>query len=102
MLVVSWASDKTRHAQGRSSGRSCWSARLAFARLLDALGSTHFWLSYALLVIAGAAMYAPVRPVLRHRARAAAAATSPAGAMALINSMGALGSFVGSYGSSAI
>ncbi|WP_186146866.1 MFS transporter [Burkholderia gladioli] len=94
MLVVSWASDKldTRKA-------FVWPfllvGAIAFAGSY-ALGSTHFWLSYAMLVIAGAAMYAPygpffaIVPELLPRNVAG-------GAMALINSMGALGSFVGSY-----
>jgi sugar phosphate permease len=61
-----------------------------------AIGPSNFWLSYALLVIAGGAMYAPygpffaIIPELLPRNVAG-------GAMALINSMGALGSFVGAY-----
>ncbi|WP_247237433.1 MFS transporter [Telluribacter sp. SYSU D00476] len=60
------------------------------------LGADHFWLSFGLLVIAGGAMYAPygpffaIIPDLLPRNVAG-------GAMALINSFGALGSFVGSY-----
>jgi sugar phosphate permease len=61
------------------------------------LGTSHFWVSFALLVIAGAAMYAPYGPFFAYIAD-----TMPAnvagGAFALINSMGALGSFVGAYG----
>jgi len=61
------------------------------------LGTSHFWASFALLVIAGAAMYAPYGPFFAYIAD-----TMPAnvagGAFALINSMGALGSFVGAYG----
>ena len=61
------------------------------------LGGTHFWLSFVLLVIAGAAMYAPYGPFFAY-----VADTLPAnvagGAIALINSMGALGSFAGAYG----
>ncbi|WP_186016012.1 MFS transporter [Burkholderia gladioli] len=94
MLVVSWASDKLDTRKG-----FVWPfllvGAIAFAGSY-ALGSTHFWLSYAMLVIAGAAMYAPygpffaIVPELLPRNVAG-------GAMALINSMGALGSFVGSY-----
>ncbi|UOQ44982.1 MFS transporter [Halobacillus salinarum] len=60
------------------------------------LGTSNFWLSFVLLIIAGGAMYAPygpffaIIPELLPRNVAG-------GAMALINSMGALGSFVGSY-----
>jgi sugar phosphate permease len=62
-----------------------------------ALGGTHFWASFVLLTIAGAMMYAPYGPFFAHIAE-----TVPrnvvGGAIALINSMGALGSFVGAYG----
>jgi sugar phosphate permease len=94
MLVASWASDKVG-----SRKAFVWPFLLigaaAFAASF-ALGSTHFWISYALLVVAGAAMYAPygpffaIVPELLPRNVAG-------GAMALINSMGALGSFFGSY-----
>lgn len=60
------------------------------------VGVDQFWLSFALLIIAGGAMYAPYGPFF---------AIIPdllpknvaGGAMALINSFGALGSFIGSY-----
>ncbi|WDD94077.1 MFS transporter [Burkholderia sp. FERM BP-3421] len=94
MLFASWASDKVG-----SRKAFVWPFLLigaaAFAASF-ALGSTHFWISYALLVVAGAAMYAPygpffaIVPELLPRNVAG-------GAMALINSMGALGSFFGSY-----
>ncbi|HEV7347122.1 MFS transporter [Telluribacter sp.] len=60
------------------------------------LGASYFWWSFVLLVIAGGAMYAPygpffaIIPDLLPRNVAG-------GAMALINSFGALGSFVGAY-----
>ncbi|EST11160.1 MFS transporter [Sporolactobacillus laevolacticus] len=60
------------------------------------VGPSHFWISFTLMVIAGGAMYAPygpffaIVPELLPRNVAG-------GAMALINSMGALGSFVGAY-----
>jgi sugar phosphate permease len=60
------------------------------------IGPDNFWLSFVLLVIAGAAMYAPygaffaiIPEILPHNVSG--------GAMALINSLGALGSFAGSY-----
>jgi sugar phosphate permease len=60
------------------------------------VGTTNFWLSFVLLVIAGTAMYAPYGPFF-----AIIPEILPAnvvgGAMALINSFGALGSFTGSY-----
>ena len=59
-------------------------------------GSQNFWISYVLLIIAGTAMYAPYGPFF-----AALTEILPrnvtAGAIALINSFGALGSFAGSY-----
>jgi sugar phosphate permease len=61
------------------------------------LGATHFWASFVLLTVAGAMMYAPYGPFF-----AQITETVPrnvvGGAIALINSMGALGSFVGAYG----
>ena len=61
------------------------------------LGNTHFWASFVLLVIAGAMMYAPYGPFFAYLAETLPANVA-GGAIALINSMGALGSFVGSYG----
>ncbi|MBV9736358.1 MAG: MFS transporter [Acidisphaera sp.] len=60
------------------------------------LGSTHYWLSFVLLVIAGGAMYAPYGPFFAMIAELLPRNVA-GGAMALINSCGALGSFVGSY-----
>lgn len=60
------------------------------------LGAQHFWLSYTLLVLAGGAMYAPYGPFFALIAEHLPSQVS-GGAMALINSCGALGSFVGAY-----
>lgn len=60
------------------------------------LGNSNFWLSFALLVIAGGAMYAPYGPFFAVITEVLPRNVS-AGAIALINSMGALGSFVGAY-----
>ncbi len=60
------------------------------------LGAEHFWWSYTLLVIAGACMYAPYGPFFAIIPEILPANVA-GGAMALINSMGALGSFGGSY-----
>ena len=94
MVGLAWWSD---HTQARL--RFVWPALLigaiAFAGSY-ALGQHAYWVSYALLVVAGAAMYAPyglffaIVPELLPKNVAG-------GAMALINGMGALGSFVGSY-----
>lgn len=60
------------------------------------IGTQNFWLSYVLLIIAGGAMYAPYGPFF-----AILTEILPrnvvGGAIALINSFGALGSFAGSY-----
>jgi sugar phosphate permease len=59
-------------------------------------GAQNFWISYVLLIVAGTTMYAPYGPFF-----AALTELLPrnvtAGAIALINSFGALGSFAGSY-----
>ncbi len=94
MLVVSWFSDRLQKRK-----RFVWPplllAALAFYGSY-ALGIEHFWWSYALLVIAGACMYAPYGPFFAIVPEILPANVA-GGAMALINSMGALGSFAGSY-----
>lgn len=60
------------------------------------IGTDNFWLSYTLLVIAGGAMYAPYGPFFAVITEVLPRNVS-AGAIALINSLGALGSFVGAY-----
>lgn len=94
MLAASWASDRLGSRKG-----FVWPFLLIGAAAFAAsytLGSTHFWLSYALLVVAGAAMYAPYGPFFAIVPELLPKNVA-GGAMALINSMGALGSFVGSY-----
>ena len=59
-------------------------------------GTNNFWLSFVLLVIAGMAMYAPYGPFFAILTEILPANVT-AGAIALINSFGALGSFAGSY-----
>jgi sugar phosphate permease len=60
------------------------------------IGTNNFWLSFILLVIAGTAMYAPYGPFFAILTEILPANVT-AGAIALINSFGALGSFAGSY-----
>jgi sugar phosphate permease len=60
------------------------------------LGADQFWFSFVLLTIAGAAMYAPYGPFFAIIPEILPANVT-AGAMALINSCGALGSFIGAY-----
>jgi sugar phosphate permease len=61
-----------------------------------ALGGRDYWLSYALLVVAGAAMYAPYGPFFAWITELLPRNVA-GGAIALINSFGALGSFIGTY-----
>ncbi|GAB3988680.1 MFS transporter [Spirosoma daeguense] len=61
-----------------------------------AVGTDQFWLSFVLLIIAGGAMYAPYGPFFAIIPEVLPKNVA-GGAMALINSFGALGSFVGSY-----
>ncbi|MCY1225771.1 putative tartrate transporter [compost metagenome] len=94
MLVVSWASDRMQKRK-----RFVWPplliAALAFYGSY-ALGSEYFWISYVLLVVAGACMYAPYGPFFAIVPEVLPSNVA-GGAMALINSMGALGSFAGSW-----
>ncbi|HEX6226524.1 MAG TPA: MFS transporter [Chryseolinea sp.] len=60
------------------------------------LGESNFWFSFVLLTIAGAAMYAPYGPFFAIIPEILPSNVT-AGAMALINSFGALGSFIGAY-----
>lgn len=60
------------------------------------IGTSNFWISFILLVIAGGAMYAPYGPFFAVITEVLPKNVS-AGAIALINSMGALGSFLGAY-----
>ncbi len=58
-------------------------------------GTGNFWLSFVLLVIAGTAMYAPYGPFFAIITEILPGNVT-AGAIAIINSFGALGSFAGS------
>jgi sugar phosphate permease len=94
MLTASYFSDKTLNRKIFIWPFLLIGAVSFYASYL--IGPDQFWLSFALLVIAGAAMYAPYGPffaviteILPHNVAG--------GAMALINSFGALGSFVGAY-----
>lgn len=94
MLAVSWGSDKIQRRK-----RFVWPPLLVAAVAFYgsyALGSEHFWWSYSLLVLAGACMYAPYGPFFAIVPEILPSNVA-GGAMALINSMGALGSFAGSY-----
>jgi sugar phosphate permease len=94
MVLISQYSDRTLNRRG-----VVWPSLLVGALAFYgsyAAGPSNFWLAYALLVIAGAAMYAPYGPffaIIPEMLPRNVAGSS----MALINSMGALGSFVGTY-----
>jgi sugar phosphate permease len=60
------------------------------------IGPNHFWISFILLIIAGGAMYAPYGPFFAIITEILPGNVA-AGAIALINSFGALGSFAGAY-----
>lgn len=94
MLVSSHFSDKTLNRSG-----FVWTFLFIGALAFSAsyiVGTSNFWLSFILLVIAGGAMYAPYGPFFAIIPEILPRNVA-GGAMALINSMGALGSFVGSY-----
>jgi len=60
------------------------------------VGPQQFWISYVLLIIAGTTMYAPYGPFFAVLTEILPRNVA-GGAIALINSFGALGSFAGSY-----
>lgn len=94
MLTASYFSDKTLNRK-----LFIWPFLLVGALAFYGsylLGTSSFWLSFVLLVIAGGAMYAPYGPFFAVITEVLPRNVS-AGAIALINSMGALGSFLGAY-----
>jgi sugar phosphate permease len=94
MLTASYFSDKTLNRK-----LFIWPFLLIGSLAFYAsylLGTSNFWLSFVMLVIAGGAMYAPYGPFLAEMTEVLPRNVS-AGAIALINSMGALGSFIGAY-----
>jgi sugar phosphate permease len=60
------------------------------------VGTNNFWLSFILLIIASGAMYAPYGPFFAIITEILPRNVA-GGAIALINSFGALGSFAGAY-----
>ena len=94
MIVVSWASDKMQNRK-----IFVWPLLLVGALAFFAswaVGPNNFWISYSLLVVAAAAMYAPYGPFFAIIPEMLPKNVA-GGAMALINSLGALGSFFGSW-----
>ena len=94
MLTASYFSDKTLKRK-----EFIWPFLLVGAIAFYAsylIGIDNFWLSFTLLIVAGAAMYTPYGPFFAIIPEILPSNVT-AGAIALINSMGALGSFVGTY-----
>jgi sugar phosphate permease len=94
MIAASYFSDKTLQRK-----IFVWPFLLVAAIAFYAsymIGSSHFWLSFVLLIIAGGAMYAPYGPFFAIITEILPRNVS-GGAIALINSFGALGSFAGAY-----
>jgi sugar phosphate permease len=94
MLLASWLSDKLRNRK-----LFVWPLLLVGTVAFVGsylVGGSHFWISFWLLVIAGASMYAPYGPFF-----ALVPELIPsnvlAGAIGLINACGALGAFLGSW-----
>lgn len=94
MLSASWYSDKTLNRKIFIWPFLLIGAIAFYGSYL--IGTSNFWLSFTLLIIAGAAMYSPYGPFFAVITEILPANVS-AGAIALINSFGALGSFAGSY-----
>lgn len=94
MLTTSYFSDKTLNRK-----IFVWPFLLVGAIAFYSsylIGTANFWMSFTLLVIAGAVMYAPYGPFFAIMPEILPANVT-AGAIAFINSLGALGSFAGSY-----
>jgi sugar phosphate permease len=94
MLATSYFSDRTLNRR-----EFVWPFLLIAALTFYGsylVGTSNFWLSFILLVIAGTAMYAPYGPFFAIIPEILPGNVM-AGAIALINSFGALGSFAGSY-----
>jgi sugar phosphate permease len=94
MLTVSHFSDKTLNRKAFVWPFLLIGAIAFYSSYLA--GTSNFWLSFVLLVIAGGAMYAPYGPFFAIITEILPRNVS-GGAIALINSLGALGSFIGAY-----
>jgi len=94
MLTVSFLSDKMQNRKLFVYPFLLIGALCFYGSYL--IGTSNFWLSFILLTIAGGCMYAPYGPFFAIIPEILPRNVS-GGAMALINSMGALGSFAGAY-----
>ncbi|MEO6356704.1 MAG: MFS transporter [Ferruginibacter sp.] len=94
MLIVAYFSDKSLQRK-----IFVWPCLLVAAISFYGsylVGPNHFWISFVLLIMAGGAMYAPYGPFFAIITEILPGNVA-AGAIALINSFGALGSFAGAY-----
>lgn len=94
MIVASYYSDKTRNRRSFVWPFLLIGSIAFYGSYL--IGTSNFWISFWLLVIAGGAMYAPYGPFFAIIPEILPRNVA-GGAMALINSLGALGSFAGAY-----
>jgi sugar phosphate permease len=94
MLIASYFSDKTLLRKSFIWPFLLIGAIAFYGSYL--LGVNHFWLSFVLLIIAGTAMYAPYGPFFALITEILPSNVA-GGAIALINSLGALGSFAGAF-----
>ncbi|MEU3713419.1 MFS transporter [Streptomyces catenulae] len=93
MLLNSRLSDRSGH---RRAAVWPWLATGGVALFGSYLAGDRFVLAFALLVVAGACLYAPYGPFFALISSLAPAGISGA-AVAMVNSFGALGSFAGTY-----
>jgi sugar phosphate permease len=94
MLVVSYFSDKTLNRKSFVWPFLLIGAIAFYSSYL--VGTSNFWLSFGLLIIAGGSMYAPYGPFFALITEILPRNVT-GGAIALINSIGALGGFAGAY-----
>ncbi len=94
MLLVSSYSDRSGERKTLVAGAMLVGALAFYASF--ALGANHFALSFAALIVAGAAMYAPYGPFFALITELLPSNVAGS-ATAFVNSAGALGGFVGAY-----
>lgn len=94
MLLSSYFSDKTLNRKAFIWPYLLIGSIAFYSSYL--IGTSNFWFSFILLVIAGAVMYAPYGPFFAVMTEILPRNVA-GGAIALVNSFGALGSFAGAY-----
>jgi sugar phosphate permease len=94
MIIVSYFSDRT--LKRKIFIWPCFFLGAIAFYCSNLIGLDNFWLSFILLTIAGMTMYVPYGPFFAHLTEILPANVA-GGAIALINSFGALGAFTGSY-----